>query len=129
MKKISFKKTVFILTVTTIVIVCVIWLPGYSRYFSPKTPAPPPVSQYLIDDQNNIVGTFISDDDNLSKWVFDASGNCYSYCKLPLNVTHVRLELTTKSLLTLNFETHEKRKIYRSADCICNEETGIRNCC
>ncbi|MDZ4070934.1 MAG: mobile mystery protein B, partial [Sediminibacterium sp.] len=44
-------------------------------------------------------------------------------CRLPQKVVHSWLELTGKSLLILNFERHEKRKIYRIADSICHEKT------
>lgn len=48
--------------------------------FSRFSPAPPPSQpQYLTDDQNNIVGTFVNEKDPDWVLIFDANGKCYGY--------------------------------------------------
>ena len=64
-----------IITIKTLTVLLFIFY-AFSR-FSPAPPSPQP--QYLIDDLNNIVGTFVNNKDPDWMLIFDANGKCYKY--------------------------------------------------
>jgi hypothetical protein len=51
---------------------------GYSHNFSAKKYIPPP-PQYIVDENMNIIGTWVSEVDANYRLVFNDSGICYSY--------------------------------------------------
>ncbi len=73
------KKYISIILKSISVILIIIY--GCS-HFSPASPRPAPQPQYLIDDMNNIIGTFVNEND--PDWVltFSTNGKCYWYDKV-----------------------------------------------
>ena len=76
MKIISNKKVAIWLPIFVFISVLFTYYPGFSRFFNP---APPPDPQYLIDERNSIIGTFVSEEDGRWAMVFSSNGKCYNY--------------------------------------------------
>ena len=76
MKRFNYNKAAILLPLFVLTAIFFNYYPGFSRFFRSTPPTDP---QYLIDERNNIIGTFVSEED--LKWTveFSSNGKCYDY--------------------------------------------------
>lgn len=61
---------------------------AYSKFWKNNYFSPPPFSQYLIEEQTNIVAIWTSENDPSYRLDFRADGTCYEYYESSLVATH-----------------------------------------
>ncbi len=70
------KKTTILIPFLVLITVLFTYYPGFTRFFASAPPLDP---QYLIDERNDIIGTFKSEEDANWTMVFSGNGKCYNY--------------------------------------------------
>lgn len=124
----KFKKTI----TSALLIAFILMLTfGYSKYreikyfFSPQTP------QYLVDEQTNIIATWISEDDSNYKLEFKNDGTCIEYYgsfvsgTFNYNISNTTPQCSISVLVDQEQETSYLQLVSSDGSTYCYEINGV----